>query len=297
MNGNAATKSLILHDFGGNAYLYPEWVASNRAYMETLPLDGLGIYMARPSSIDNVSANILQPTPISTSAISSVLQPIANMQSPVLKKNFGIVYFGAGYDVYDDAKWSVAAQNMANLGQALQTAGLAGIFVDNENYSDHGDWRPGSPACDANKHSLTDCQSKTRERGGQIMRALQSTFPNVVVLFFHDAYTSDTTFYSRTPNTNDVTAANELLGPFIVGCVEAKNTTATVVQGNEDQDPGIHTFADRDYYYQYSRFKLADDTGVPRIPHRAQPAGTDSSRLPFVRCGPARCLVARASVT
>jgi hypothetical protein len=179
---------------------------------------------------------------------------MAGMNSSRLAANFGLVYFGPGYDVYDDAKWAIAAENMANLAEALKSTGIVGIFFDNENYEDYADWRPGSPTCDARIHSLHDCQTKMRQRGGEIMRALQSQFPEIKVLFFHDAYTSDRSFFDENLDLPNVDHANELVGPFLVGFVEAKGPKAAVIQGGENA--GAISFGQFDRLYQYSKYGI-----------------------------------------
>jgi hypothetical protein len=254
-----AIKRLILHDFGGPYRLEPSFVRNRLEYLETLPFDGLAILVSRSHGRDNVSGVVMQPKPVSLSRISSVLEPIAGLKSDRLTANFALVYFGPGYDVYDDGKWAVAAQNMANLAQALKEAGLVGIFFDNENYEDYADWRPGSPTCDARLHSLFDCQAKMRQRGGEIMRALQSQFQEIKVLFFHDAYTSDRSFFDENLHLANVDHANELVGPFLVGFVEAKGRKAAVIQGGENA--GATSFADFDRLYQYSKHAIVSGRG------------------------------------
>jgi hypothetical protein len=252
-------KRLILHDYGGSHRLEPGFVANHLEYLETLPFDGLAILVSRSHGRDNISGLVMQPSPISLSRISSVLAPVSDIKSNRLTTNFALVYFGPGYDVYDDAKWEMAAQNMANFANAIQEAGLVGIFFDNENYEDYGDWRPGSPTCDARLHTLYDCQTKMRQRGGQIMRALQSQFPEIKVMFFHDAYTSDRTFFDENLDLPNVDHANELVGPFLVGFVEAKGSKAAVIQGGENA--AATTFGDFDRLYQYSKHAIVSGKG------------------------------------
>jgi hypothetical protein len=92
------------------------------------------------------------------------------------------------------------------------------------------------------------------------MQAFQSRFPNLVVMFFHDAYTSDRAFFDRHPRIANVNWENELIGPFVVGFVEAKQEGAQVVQGGSS--PPRPSTAELAELYQYARHNLAQDAYV-----------------------------------
>ncbi|MBA3710295.1 MAG: hypothetical protein H0W83_15910 [Planctomycetes bacterium] len=257
---DAADKSLILHNLGWE-YATPRYLADHKAYVDTLPFDGVAVYLD-DSAGQNVSWRILTPTPVSTQTIAGVLAPVSGWQGGNLRRNFALMYIAQGTNAWDDAGWAAIAQNAANFAQAIKAAGMTGIFLDNENYNDYGDWRPGSPVADAKIHTLVDSQTQMRARGRQVMQAIMGAFPDVVVLFFHDPYVSDQTFYERHPRFNNVAFANELVGPFTVGFVEAKGASATVVLGGES-DFGSKTPGEFDEIYQYQHDGIASDDGVP----------------------------------
>jgi hypothetical protein len=154
----------------------------------------------------------------------------------------------------------VIAQNAANFAEAARLGGMEGIFIDNENYFGHADWRPGSRSCDANIYNLQTCMTKMRERGRQIMQAFQSRFPNLFVMFFHDAYTSDRAFFDRHPRIANVNWETELTGPFITGFVEAKQDGVRLIQGGSS--PPRPTPAELAELYQYARYYLPENEFV-----------------------------------
>jgi hypothetical protein len=260
-SSDAAEKALILHNLGGT-YAVPKYLADHKAYVDTLPFDGIAVYVMDESFQNNVSWRILTPTPVSTQTISSLLAPVSGWQGGNLRRNFALMYIGRGTNAWDDAAWTVIAQNAANFAQAVKAAGMTGIFLDNENYADYGDWRPGSPVADANLHGLVESQTKMRARGRQVMQAIMGAFPEVVVLFFHDPYVCDETFYERHPRFNNVAHANELVGPFSVGFIEAKSASATVVLGGE-YDFSSKTPAEFDEIYRYQHDGIVSEEGVP----------------------------------
>jgi hypothetical protein len=205
----------------------------------------------------NFSFNIFGPRPYSTEAILRSFDPIRGWQGGNLQHNLALLYTVEPTNIFDDAAWNVIAQNAANFAEAARLAGLEGVFIDNENYFGHGDRKPGSPSCDANRYTLQTCMTKMRERGRQIMQAFQSRFPNLAVLFFHDAYTSDRAFFDRHPRIANVNWENELIGPFIVGFVEANQGGAQVIQGGSS--PPRPTTAELAELYQYARYNLPQD--------------------------------------
>jgi hypothetical protein len=258
----AQQKFLILHDLP-HAQADPTYLKTNQSYLDTLPIDGLAVYVADRSG-NNVTGTAMQPTAINLTTMQSVLSPLKGLSWKTLKQNFGLLYYGPGWaDAYDDAKWAIVAQNAANFAQALKDAGLVGIFFDNENYSRYGNY--GDATC-TSPHTVTDCQSKMIARGNQVMKAMMSAFPNIVVFFLRDTYISDNTFYSQpqfssgNDFSNNIAHANLLVGPFQVGFVQAaQGTPATVVGGGEDPGFGAKTPADFDYIYQYQKYGQVND--------------------------------------
>jgi hypothetical protein len=213
---------LILHDFYIGPRPTPAFIRDNLAYLDGLPFDGLAVYIQDKSGRLNVTGDVFSPTPMSYEGILTVLTPIAQLQFRNIKQNFGLMFAGAGVDVFDDGAWFVREQNLRNFSLALKNAGLKGIFFDNENYRDWAHY--GGKGCAAT-HTLTECQNQMRARGRQVMKALVSQFPSIVVVCLIGPWVSDNTFYERT-GLNNIANANELSGPFFTGLVEAKGNSA-----------------------------------------------------------------------
>jgi len=250
---------LILHDFFVGPTPTPAFIRDHRAYLDTLPFDGLAVYMRDPALVTNVSASVYNPVLMSYSTIYGVLAPIAGLQSTMLKQNFGLVFAGAGVDVFDDAKWAIRLQNMHALARAFKDVGLKGMFFDNENYLDWAHY-PGAGCSSA--HTLKACQDQMRLRGSQVMQALVAEFPDIVVLTLHSPVVSDETFFEKHYDTfSNVAHANELIGPFFVGLVEGQGSQATVVDGGEFYSP--RTPAEFLDLYNYQKRGIISDAGVP----------------------------------
>ncbi len=248
------SKKLILHDLA-RVNATPSFLKSNKAYIDTLPFDGIVVFS---------NINALQPTAISLSTMTSVFSPISGLTWNTMKSNFGSLYYGDGWpDAYDDSKWAIVTQNMANYAQTLKNAGLVGIAFDNENYGRYGNY--GDPTCGI-PHTMVECQNKMLARGNQVMQAMIAQFPNIVVMFFRDSYISDETFYAQPQFSQaaNVAHANLLVGPFSVGFVQAtQGTSARVVQGGEDVGFGAKTPTDFNYIYQYQKYGIVNDALAP----------------------------------
>jgi len=254
-----AEPSLILHNFFVGPTPTPSYIRANKDYLDTLPFDGLTVYVATADLKVNVTAYVYRPMPMSYSLMSSVLAPIEDLQMRSLKQNFALMFAGPGISMFDDSAWGARLENLRSFARAIRSAGLQGIFFDNENYEDWAHY--GGKGCSM-AYTLKACQQQARLRGFEIMRALVSGFPDIVVLSFYGPWVSDSTFYERQRTYNNVAQANELSGPFFVGMVEgAMGSPAKVVDGGEfylsrtKQD-----FLDR---YRYQKFAIASDTGVP----------------------------------
>ncbi len=252
---------LILHDLP-HAHANPTFLRTNYNYINTLPIDGLFVYVDAGGT--NITGSAMQPSPISFTTIENVLAPFKGLTWSTMKRNFGLLYWGPGWpDLYDDSKWAIVSQNMANYARALREAGLVGVAFDNENYSRYGNY--GDPTC-GSPRTRQECQAKMVQRGAQVMQAMIAQFPTIEVLFFMDTHLSDKTFYQRPEFrfVNDIAFANLLVGPFTAGAVQATvNTSAQVVLGGEN--PGFEAKTPQAFneVYQYQKFGVVNNALHP----------------------------------
>src|SRR5262249_54515052 len=90
-------------------------------------------------------------------------------------------------DFYDDAGWENVLQNLANLARAVKEAGLAGVLIDNEDYSAKvagvSNWMGYSASRYSRFLSIEQYRDKARFRGHQAMSAILNEFPSAVVMF------------------------------------------------------------------------------------------------------------------
>jgi hypothetical protein len=254
------TKQLIVHDMG-NDVAHPAYIQQHISYLNTLPIDGLAVYLMSPSGANNYTFGVMNSQPISVAQLNSLLAPAVTplQNSPNLKNNFLMAYTpNQPIRLHDDAAWAIVLSNVANLAAVAHQHGFKGIFLDNENYHGVFDWKPGGSGCDANSYSLQQCMTKMRERGVQVIQAIQSRFPTCEILVFHSIYTSDRAFFDRHPQYANVNAENELLGPFIAGLAQGNTGLANVINGGEA--PPTTSYTEVDNLYKWAKFFIADDS-------------------------------------
>ncbi len=262
----AGAKRLLYHGFFTGPTPTPSYIAANKAYIDTLPFDGLAVYMRNPDLTWNISDLTMKSGSITYSNIYSVLQPLAGLTFATVKNNYALVFAHKPGDFFDDAPWTTVAQNFANLAKAVMDAGLKGIIFDNEQYDSWGNY-PDSVNY-ANLYTLSQYQDKARQRGQQVMAAMVTQFPDISVITLHGPYVSVGS--SPSPWFNGGLAAyNELLGPFFTGFVLGRGSSALVEDGGELYT--LRTANDFSSAYQWQKYNIANATDATFIPSTLKP--------------------------
>src|SRR6185295_6501417 len=112
--GGAAGACLLLHDWGGKSPVAtPMFIRENRAFLESLPFDGVAVYMRNPDLTDNLTATIMTNQRLGYPVIAKVLSPLKGLQLTTLSQSFAAVFSGKPPDFFGD--WSLMVQNFADL--------------------------------------------------------------------------------------------------------------------------------------------------------------------------------------
>jgi hypothetical protein len=203
----------------------PVFVRDHVAAMERMPFDGLTI------ALPGLGSKVQRSAPVSYEQFRDALSPLAATKFTTLNHNFATVYATPAGSYFDD--YSVPVANFANLARAAREAGLAGILYDNEEYFGSVSNYPG--ACP--DHTLAECQAQARLRGRQVMDAMRAVWPDVRVMSFYGPWVSEAKTFGALRGLvgyNDVSAENELMGPFFVGMAQsASGTPAQLIDGGE----------------------------------------------------------------
>lgn len=203
---------LLLHDwFGSSPVCSPSFIKENLAYLDGLPFDGVAIYMRRPDLTDNITTWVMSEQAMGYDRIAAVLAPVKGLPFRGLLHNFAAVISRTPPDFFDD--WGVVVKNFADLARAAREIGLKGIYLDNEQY--FAPWANYPEGVKYKTKSLKEYQDQAFLRGKQVMEAMETAFPGIVVITLHGPYISEPkappAFFPQTQ------ASNQLMGPLFAG--------------------------------------------------------------------------------
>jgi hypothetical protein len=220
----------------------PWYVRDHAAEMEQRGFDG--VIITYPSA-----GKVLSQTPVTYETLMAELGPLAEVSFTTMTNNFAIVFTGA-LGTYD-GDWTVPVANMANLARAAREVGLVGIAYDNEEYGQlHTDWPRALGHLE-----LPDARRVVHQRGVEVLGAIASEWPDATVMTFIGPWVSSASTADHLDAAmpyNDIAWANELLGPFFLGMVDAaRDLPITIVDAGEvytarsaEQFDVLHTWND-----------------------------------------------------
>ena len=221
-------KSLILAGWHGETTPTPQYIQDNFEFLESRPFNGLVVYASDPLFATNVTAGVMHDEAMTYEQMSAVLDPIRDLPFSQLRDNFVYVFGNTPPDFFDD--WSVTVQNFRNLARAIKDAGLRGIFFDNEPYVTGWGWYPDGVAYPG--MTLEEYEVQATARGREVMEAMISEFPDIVVVTLHGPYISD--LYSMNQmGFPDLFPYYALLGPFFTGFLQGAGSPGRSVDGGE----------------------------------------------------------------
>jgi hypothetical protein len=266
---------LLLHDwFGRSPIPTPTFLWEHRSLLDSLPFDGLAVYLRSPDHALNVTATILSGKAVGYGEVVDVLGPLKGIDFRNMTENFAAVVGGAPPDFMED--WSVPIANFANLARAAREIGFKGIYVDDEAYQ--APWPDYPDGVLHRGKSLREYQDQARFQGRRVMEAMVSEFPDITVILLHGPYISEPG--APAPLFPRWQSKNELLGPFFAGFVEGAGSRATVVDGGELYHLRTDEQFRRSYDWRKDRLPSAQ-VDCAFIPAALRPAWGDRVSLAF----------------
>lgn len=220
-----------------------EYIAKNFAAMETKPFDGLGVQL--PASVGGGEVFRVDAwKQVTPQAKAEALKTLAKIPvGKTLTDNFISLYGASTMRWTSDEDWRVVTDNLRFCAQAARAAKCKGILWDAEPYDHRNPWRYQDQP-DSNGLSFADYSAVIRRRGAEMVRALQSEFPDLVILslrqlsdFQRGSPFSAKLFGEPNPKVRDDIQRNAwwaLHIPFTVGMVEALQGAAVLHDCNED---------------------------------------------------------------
>ncbi len=232
------------------------YLLEEREHIDTIPFDGFVV---------NIPASwmVMNGLPMAKAEIDSWLQPLKGAYQHV-NHNFVEIMIDDPGDVFDDRAWRITVENWRRMAAAARDAGFVGIFFDNEEYKetwlDYPEDYPGT------KRTLEEYRAQTQLRGRQIMEAIVSEFPEIVLVVYHGPYISE----PKTPLEVIARQAPEpdgtdLSGALFVGFLEGLGPKATLVDGGEVY--AYRTLEDFQRSYDWRKYGMpSEETDSELIP-------------------------------
>jgi hypothetical protein len=207
------------------------FVRAHIADMEKRPFDGIviGISKSADPEYHNSTLGIaawgrmrIQP--------SDYEHSIEDLRATKFKKftdNFIQIEAMPGDVDFFDADWSIVAENFRALARVAKQGGCVGLEFDPEEYGTYHVWTPSAWSEEKQKkHTEAEYIDKARDRGRELMRAVNAEFPNIKILcLFGPSF------------THSYLAAGShryrLLAPFIDGMCQVATPGSQIIDGFE----------------------------------------------------------------
>jgi hypothetical protein len=208
----------------------------NIKQMEETPFDGV---ILTADGKDGVGKSVSTLTAFSTVPwkkewFQGAVNDLKAVHSTQLTDNFLLVMNLPGnVDIFDDAGWKEIANHWSIVAWIAREGHLKGICFDQEEYQ-HAQFGYTSQA-QRDKHSFAEYQIKARQRGREIINAVASVDPNLVIFTYSMESINVAAINSSNPQRSLQESSFGLYPAFINGWLDAAPPTMIFVDGAEDQ--------------------------------------------------------------
>lgn len=225
----AITKKFI--DLSGYAHPNVDFIQKNLTAMEAnKPFDGIVFRVDPANGFDSDSTPVLLDTRRWNSS-SIDFNVLSGLPWKKFQHNFiRLDTTDGSYDPewFNDTRWNQIIANMKLFAKIAKTAKSKGIVFDNEPYG-YNPWDYSSQEFPGK--TFRQVYEQVRKRGGQVMTAWQSEYPNITILnlFGLAIVRAQTEYYGGDQSK----AEWGLWGAFIEGMLDVLNPQARLIEGNE----------------------------------------------------------------
>jgi hypothetical protein len=237
--------------YGEETAITPGFIARHPEFVDSYPFDGIVIPASlssewveslgltkmgmpwRPAFLNELLWNSIR---IPDKAVEQTLADLKSMRRGSLTDNFlicGMVDGARGLktpDLTDDDDWAIIEHNAKLVGRICRAGRLKGIWLDTEQYGYYR-WRTesGMPEFDPDKPQGLhfplgkDTPEVLQHRGSQWIKAIQSEFPEVIII----------TTFAWSPDSNGYGPLTGVI-PFLDGVLAGIESPARIVHGHEN---------------------------------------------------------------
>jgi hypothetical protein len=210
---------------------------ANLAEMEITPFDGTSIAVA---GVDEAGRKVaiswaFSATPWKREWFAKSVDDLKAIQPARLTDNFIRVGVNpGGVDWFDDEGWKHIVEHFRIVSWIAKEGKLKGILFDPESYTSNAPFYYASQP-QAAKYSFEEYQAKARQRGREVVEAIASVDPNLVVLtLFMNSVNADGAASTDPFKVLQLSKYN-LYPAFINGWLDSAPATMKFVDGAENQ--------------------------------------------------------------
>lgn len=243
----------------------------NLKAMEICPFNGAVVYAEgrRTDGKSFTSRQTFDTNHWERSFFSEALEDLKTAHSDKLTDNFLLCGANPGkVDWFDDVAWKEIANHWRILAWLAHEGRMKGLAFDPEAYTPPFNQFDYGSQAGISQHTYPEYSQKSRERGREIMRAISSEFPNVIInCYYIFSYSTAAVLPGADQAVELANSTTGLLPPFADGWFDVLPSSALVIDGNE-----------RAYYYSES---ASFDSAYIQIKNDCQALVSPENRAKF----------------
>ena len=205
-----------------------DFVVGHIAEMEQRPFDGVLFRLQG-------GQNVLEPVAWPEEKFKAEFELLPTIAWKKFTDNFVMMLAASDQDWFNDGQWEAILHNVKLLSRGAKLAHCVGLCFDEEPYGTNP-WDYKKTA-HAGEKSFAEYSAMARKRGAQFMQAIESEFPNPIILNFYL-----TNLFGRLLEPMDADKRKEelsghsyaLFPPFTEGMLEAAGPGTELIDGNEN---------------------------------------------------------------
>lgn len=209
-------------------------IVRNLPALEKLPLDGITIslFVSKQAGAKPVcTRNVISDPPWQREWYKPEIEKIRKISSGKLKQNLLVSMFAPSRRVpwTDDAAWERAARNAEVLAWVAKESGAKGILLDPEDYP-----RTKQYSLQPDDPPYRETAALARKRGGQLMKAMGTQYPDLVLLSFWLLSMRPGLYLDIENPLEEAEAGGDLWCHFINGLLDELPEGAILVDASEN---------------------------------------------------------------
>ena len=224
----------------------------NLTQMENAPFDGVVLYAIGKDATGNTInvQSTFSNVPWKKEWFQSSVDDLKAIHSKKLTDNFLQVGANPGnVDLFDDAGWMQIADHLRIAAWIAKEGNLKGLLLDPEAYTKPYRQFEYLSQAQRDKHSFEEYQAKARQRGKEMISAVTSIDPNLMIYtyFMNSVSTEEAKSTNPQMALQSLNNGYDLYPAFINGWLDAAPPSMTFVEGSESQ--GFHANSQLGFLY------------------------------------------------